>query len=104
MHWRSEGARRRAGRGRRSAAVVVAGLVALLGLALGVAPAASAHASLLFTTPGVGTSVAASPKTLTLIFDQPVTLTGKAVRVAGPNAAPVAVGSAVRDHSGSVLT
>jgi copper transport protein len=95
---------RRAGRLRRRMAVVTAGLVALLGLALGMAPAASAHASLLFTTPGVGTSVAAPPKTLTLIFDQPVTLTGKAVRVARQNAAPVAVGSAVRDRTGSVVT
>ncbi|MGW9024917.1 copper resistance CopC/CopD family protein [Streptomyces sp. NPDC055722] len=105
MNARSDGqGHRRTVRVRRRMSVVLAGVLTLLVLALGGAPSASAHASLLFTTPGVGTSVSSPPKTLTLIFDQPVTLTGKAVRVAAQNGSSVTVGSAVRNKAGSVLT
>ena len=89
---------------RRRFAVVLAGLMALLGVGLGLAPAASAHASLLFTTPTAGGSVPASPTVLTLIFDEPVGLSSQAVRLAGPGGVVEPLGAVVRDRAGSVVT
>src|SRR6266540_6441679 len=48
---------------------------------------ASAHASLLTTTPAAGYSVASSPPALTLVFDQPVSVRGTPLRVDGPGGA-----------------
>ncbi|CCB75434.1 putative Copper resistance protein CopC [Streptantibioticus cattleyicolor NRRL 8057 = DSM 46488] len=93
-----------AARLRRRVAALAAGVVAVLGLVLAAAPAASAHASLLFTTPTVGSSVPTSPKALTLIFDQPVALSGPTVRLAGPSGAAAGVGAVTRGQGGSVLT
>lgn len=84
--------------------MVLAGVAAVLMLGVGFAPAASAHASLLFTTPSVGSSVAAVPPSLTLIFDQRVTLSGRAVRIAGSDGAQREVGSVVLGSGGSVVT
>jgi len=89
---------------RRRVAVVLAGLMALLGVGLGLAPAASAHASLLFTTPTAGGSVPVSPTVLTLIFDESVGLSGQAVRLAGPGGVVEPLGAVVRDRAGSVVT
>lgn len=58
-------------------------LVALvLALLLGTAAPASAHATLLFTNPAADATVADSPKSLVLVFDQPVSVSGTSVRVA----------------------
>jgi copper transport protein len=74
-------------------------------LLVGLAPPASAHASLLFTSPGVGTSVPDSPRVLTLIFDQPVALGRDAVRLAASDdGAPTPLGPAGLDRTGRVLT
>src|SRR6266567_4173652 len=55
-------------------------------MALVLVPAApaSAHASLLTTTPAAGYSVASSPPALTLVFDQPVSVRGTPLRLDGP--------------------
>ncbi|MGI5507511.1 copper resistance CopC/CopD family protein [Streptomyces sp. CA-106131] len=105
MNSRPDGwGRRRAVGVRQRVFVVLAAALAMFALSMGGAPSASAHASLLFTTPGAGTSVSSSPRTLTLIFDQPVTLTGNTVRIAAQNGASAAVGSAARDKAGRVVT
>ncbi|MCZ4121746.1 copper resistance CopC family protein [Streptomyces sp. H39-S7] len=92
------------GHARRRLGVVLAGVAVVLMLGVGFAPAASAHASLLFTTPSVGSSVAAAPSSLTLIFDQRVTLSGRAVRIARSDGAQREVGSVVLGSGGSVVT
>lgn len=79
-------------------------LAAVLGLGLGWAPAASAHANLLLTTPAVGSSVPTSPAELTLIFDDPVTRSGPTVQVMGPTGSGVGVGVISRSDGGRTLT
>ena len=48
---------------------------------LGTTPAASAHATLLFTTPAVDGAVPTSPEAIQLVFDQPVVASGSAMRL-----------------------
>ncbi|GAA3840542.1 hypothetical protein GCM10022206_93630 [Streptomyces chiangmaiensis] len=74
------------------------------GLGLGWAPAASAHANLLLTTPAVGSSVPTSPPELTLIFDDPVIRSGKTVQLTGPTGSAVDVGAISRNNGGRTLT
>src|SRR5437867_6615792 len=63
---------------RRAGALL--GVLAVAGAALAVAaPAASAHAALLFTAPAAGLAVPASPEQIVLTFDEPVTLAGPPV-------------------------
>jgi len=69
-------------------------LTLLLGLALGGATAASAHAALLSTTPGQGSVVATAPKEVVLHFSEQVTLPADALRVFDPAGARVDTGSA----------
>ncbi len=64
---------------------------------------ADAHASLLSSTPAAGYSVSRSPAVLTLVFDQPVTLRGTALRVTGA-AGPVALGRAQLSNGERWLT
>lgn len=66
----------------RRSAVAVGSFVALvLALLLGTAAPASAHATLLFTGPAADATVPDSPKSLVLVFDQPVSLRGSSVRL-----------------------
>lgn len=62
----------------RRLAALVAAVVAVL---LGVAPAAHAHPTLLFTTPAANTAVVESPTSITLLFNEPVILGRNAVVV-----------------------
>ncbi|HYU05457.1 MAG TPA: copper resistance CopC family protein, partial [Jatrophihabitantaceae bacterium] len=64
---------------------------------------ASAHASLLTTTPAAGYSVASSPPALTLVFDQPVSVGGTPLRVDGPGGA-VELGAARLSNGDRWLT
>ena len=59
-------------------------VVAAMAFVLVPATPASAHASLLTTTPAAGYSVASSPPALTLVFDQPVSVRGTPLRLDGP--------------------
>ena len=66
----------------RRSAVAIGSLVPLvLALLLSTAAPASAHATLLFTSPAADATVADAPKSLVLVFDQPVSLRGTSVRV-----------------------
>jgi copper transport protein len=56
------------------------GVLAMAGAVLAAtAPAASAHAALLFTSPAVGAAVPSPPAQIVLTFDEPVTLAGPPV-------------------------
>ena len=66
----------------RRSAVAIGSLVSLvLTLLLSTASPASAHATLLFTSPAADATVADSPKSLLLVFAQPISLNGSSVRV-----------------------
>jgi copper transport protein len=71
---------RRAGRLRRLVVAVLAA-VASLGLLVGGAGPAHAHAALRATTPGDGATAAQAPEVVTLEFNEPVTTTTGALRV-----------------------
>lgn len=66
---------------RRPATALLALAALLAALLLGTAAPASAHATLLFTSPAADATVADSPKSLVLVFDQPVSLGGSSVRL-----------------------
>ena len=73
-------------------------------VALMVAPAASAHATLLFSSPAAGSSIASPPRTLTLTFDEPVTLPGHAVRLTASGGSPISLGAVSGSQSGDIVT
>ena len=81
-------------------AAVLAAVVALAGPA---APAA-AHATLLFTSPAADGTVAVSPAVVTLIFDQPVAVTGASIRLRGAGGKAVPVGPVALGQGGRGLT
>src|SRR5882757_8786312 len=87
---------------RRRLTVLAAALLAVLVVALVGAPAASAHATLLFSTPAAGSSLTTPPHTVTLTFDEPVTLPSHAVRVAAAGGRSISLGAVSR--SGDVIT
>ena len=66
---------------RRRAGVLLTLAALALAALLGTATPASAHATLLFTSPAADATVADSPKSLILVFDQPVSLSGTVVRL-----------------------
>lgn len=66
---------------RRSAVAIGSFVLLVLAVLLGTAAPASAHATLLFTGPAADATVADSPKSLVLVFDQPVSLRGTSVRL-----------------------
>ncbi|WP_246204465.1 copper resistance protein CopC [Streptomyces tailanensis] len=66
----------------RAASTLFAALVLALAGLIGTAPPASAHATLLFTSPAADATVADPPASLVLVFDQPVGLSGSTVRLA----------------------
>lgn len=73
--------------------MLAAVISALFAAGLGFAGPASAYASLLFTTPSAGTAVPQSPTAITLVFDEHVTITAHAVRLASPTDKPVTLGA-----------
>jgi len=82
----------RAGRITRLAARL-AGILAAAGVLLAVAaPAASAHATLLFTSPAAGSAVPAAPAVITLTFNEAVTLAGTPVTLTGPGGQRIGLG------------
>src|SRR5712692_9828386 len=80
-------------------ALTVAGIVAITA-----APAAWAHATLLFTSPAADSAVPASPQRITLTFNQSVTLVGKPVTLTGPGGHKMVLGPARQNSGRSVLT
>src|SRR5712692_8003135 len=81
------------------AALTVAGIVAIAA-----APAALAHATLLFTSPAADSAVPVSPQAITLTFSQAVTLAGTPVRLAAPGGREIAPGPARQSSVRRVVT
>ena len=88
----------------RRAGALAGGLAALLIALTAVAPAASAHATLLFTSPAADAAVPVSPKAITLTFDEPVTLAGPPVTLTGADGNKIGVGPARQSRGRSVVT
>jgi methionine-rich copper-binding protein CopC len=97
-----------AGRGRHRVIRRVSGLLGALTAAgivlVAVAPAASAHATPLFTSPAADSAVSASPKAITLTFNQAVTLAGRPMTLASAGGNKIALGPARQSGAGSVIT
>jgi copper transport protein len=88
---------------RLALAAVTVSILAVAGL--GLAAPASAHASLLFTTPSAGTAVPQSPAAISLIFDEPVTAPAHALTVtAAPSGTQVALRAATVSRSGTTVS
>ncbi|MFC4034082.1 copper resistance protein CopC [Streptomyces polygonati] len=91
---------------RRLAALAV-GLGALLGLLLGTATPASAHAALIGTEPAENSVVTTAPQRVVLHFSEGVLLSADSLRVLDPRGANVAVGTpghAVGKDAGATST
>lgn len=85
--------------------VALVGVVlAVLGVLTGPAPAASAHATLLFTTPAVDGAVPKSPAQLRLVFDQQVTPGRAALQVTGRDGKKVPLGRVTSVAKGVALS
>ena len=81
------------------------GALTVAGIALAAtAPAASAHATLLFTSPAADSAVPVSPKAITLTFNEQVTLAGTPVTLAGPGGRRIALGAARESGGRTVVT
>ncbi|XAS67017.1 copper resistance protein CopC [Micrococcaceae bacterium Sec5.7] len=85
----------------RAAALFLTLAGILLASLLGGAAPASAHSNLLFTSPASDSTVATAPETLTLLFDEPVSISGTAVKLTGPG--DIAVGTAALSHGNRAL-
>jgi copper transport protein len=96
------------GRGAQRVIRRVSGLLGLLTAAgivlVAAAPAASAHATLLFTSPAADSAVPVSPKVITLTFDEAVTLAGTPVRLSGSGGRRIGLGAARESGGRSVVT
>ncbi len=88
----------------RRAGVLAGGLAAALIAIAALAPAASAHATLLFTSPAADAAVPVSPKAITLTFNEPVTLAGPPVTLTGAGGSKLGIGPARQSRGRSVVT
>jgi len=88
----------------RRAGGLAGALAAACFLLIAVAPAAWAHATLLFTSPAADSAVPVSPKAITLTFNQAVTLAGAPVTLTGPGGYKIALGPARESGGRSVVT
>lgn len=71
---------------------------------LGPAPAAQAHATLLFATPAVEGAVPTSPEQIQLVFDQSVRPAESALELRGPGGEQVGLGEAASGEDGRTIT
>ncbi len=88
----------------RRAGMLAGGLAAALVALTVVAPAASAHATMLFTAPAADAAVPVSPRAITLTFDEPVTLAGPPVTLTGAGGDRIGTGQARQSRGRSVVT
>src|SRR5260370_335510 len=88
----------------RRAGVLAGGLGAALIAIAALAPAASAHATLLFTSPAADAAVPVSPKAITLTFNEPVTLAGPPVTLTGDGGSKLGIGPARQSRGRSAVT
>src|SRR6266542_1507364 len=73
-------------------------------LVTALAPAASAHATLLFTSPAADSAVPVSPKAITLTFNEPVTLAGPPVTLTAAGGQKTGLGPPRQSRGRSVVT
>ncbi len=73
-------------------------------VAIAAAPAAWAHATLLFTSPAADSAVPVTPKAITLTFNQPVTLARMPVTLTGTAVQRIALGPARQSSVRRVVT
>lgn len=95
MNWHS---------GRRAGAGFGAILLAVVVLLVAAPGPASAHATLLFTTPTVDGAVPTSPPEIQLVFDQPVVPSSSGITVRGPDDNNVPLGEVTSGHGGQTVT
>ncbi|HEY1620885.1 MAG TPA: copper resistance protein CopC [Streptosporangiaceae bacterium] len=95
------GLRLRAGRtaARLACAVAVAGILLAV-----LAPQASAHATLLFTSPADGSAVPAAPAVITLTFNEKVSFSGTPVTLAGAGGRKEGLGAPRLSQGRSLVT
>lgn len=84
----------------RLAIAAFVGVIATLGIA---APA-SGHPFLLFTSPGLDGAVADSPESVTLVFNEPVTIPAKAIAISDSAGKPVKTRPARATQGGAAIT
>ncbi len=82
------------------------GLIVAVGLAIlaAPAPAAQAHATLLFTSPTVDGAVPTSPEQILLVFDQAVVPARSTLTLTGPGRGQVPVGAATSGSNGQTVS
>src|SRR2546429_9883770 len=88
----------------RRLSALAGGLAAAFLTLTSLAPAASAHATLLFTAPAADSAVPASPTAITLTFNEPVTLAGPPVTLTGAGGQKIGVGPPRPSRGRSVVT
>ncbi len=76
----------------------------LLATVLGPAPAAQAHATLLFATPAVEGAVPTSPEQIHLVFDQAVRPAESALELRAPGGEQVRLGDAASGEDARTMT
>lgn len=72
-------------------------------LAIGTAAPASAHPTLLTTTPEAGYSVATAPSRISMVFDEPVTIEPHGVQVKADDSSKIPTSDVIRDLGGRRL-
>ena len=87
----------------RRACGLLGALTAAGVLLVAVAPAASAHATLLFTSPAADSAVPGSPRVITLTFNEAVTRAGTPVTLTGAGGRKIALGPSRESSGRSVL-
>ena len=89
---------------RRAGARLVPALLAAMVLLVAAPSPASAHATLLFTTPSVDGAVPTSPAEIQLVFDQPAVPASSGITVTGPDDYRVPLGEVASGHGGQTVT
>ena len=88
----------------RRLSALAGGLAAAFLTLTALAPAASAHATLLFTSPAADSAVPVSPKAITLTFNEPVTLAGPPVTLTAAGGQKTGLGPPRQSRGRSVVT
>lgn len=85
--------------------VLAASIAALMLTGIGLAAPASAHASLLFTSPAAGTAIASSPTAIVLVFDEHIAVPAGAVTVTkSTSRSPIGLRQPTLSQGGTTLT
>jgi copper transport protein len=90
--------------GLRRIAGVLGALVALAILSVGTAGMAAAHPTLLFTDPAADTAVPFAPQSITLVFNEPVSIGAAAIVLLDSDGKAIPLGAATTGRQGEVVT